>query len=159
MSKRFKVNHLGFHFPFDVYMCTCPCLHVSMSPYLHVFMSPCPCLHVFMSPCPCLRVFWTPLEENGNLCCERKTETANFRLFAANEQKRKVVFLGRQMINGNQRLLFQKMCPSVSTSYPICSYLHSALDNWTGPSSNISPSPGLPVTWGKFLCLTIYLMM
>jgi hypothetical protein len=36
------------------------------------------------------------------VCCEQKTETANFRLFAANGNgKRKFVFLGRPTINGD----------------------------------------------------------
>jgi hypothetical protein len=57
-------------------------------------------------------------ETNGKwqllfVCCKR--ETANFRLFATNEKgKRKFVFLGRQTMNGNQRLLFQQTCPSTS---------------------------------------------
>jgi hypothetical protein len=41
------------------------------------------------------------------VCCKQKAETANFRLFAANEnRKRKFVSLGRQTINGNRILLF-----------------------------------------------------
>jgi hypothetical protein len=39
-------------------------------------------------------------------------EEDNISLFAANG-KRKFVFLGRQMINGNRRLLFQQTCPSI----------------------------------------------
>ncbi len=40
--------------------------------------------------------------------------TAKIRLFAANGNgKRKFVFLGRQMINGNRRLLFQQTCQSM----------------------------------------------
>jgi hypothetical protein len=40
----------------------------------------------------------------------------NFRLFAANGNgKQKFVFLGRQMINVNRRLLFQRTCPSMQT--------------------------------------------
>ncbi len=43
------------------------------------------------------------LKDNGNLC-----------MFAANgKRKRKSVFLGRQMINSNQCLLFQQTCPSM----------------------------------------------
>ncbi len=48
----------------------------------------------------------------------RKTKTANFRLFFAN-RKRKFVFLGRQTINGNRRLLFQQTCPSMHWYYSI----------------------------------------
>ncbi len=33
--------------------------------------------------------------------------------------KQKFVFLGQQTINGNQRLLFQKMCPSMHNTQPI----------------------------------------
>jgi hypothetical protein len=37
------------------------------------------------------------------VCCKRKTELANFRLFAANRNgKGKFVFLGRQMITGDR---------------------------------------------------------
>jgi hypothetical protein len=44
-------------------------------------------------------------------------ENGNIRLFAANGNgKRKFVFLGRQPINGNQRLLCQQTCPSMVTS-------------------------------------------
>jgi hypothetical protein len=47
-------------------------------------------------------------------CYKRKTEAAIFGLFAANGNgKRKFVFLGRQTINGNRRLLFQQTCPSM----------------------------------------------
>ncbi len=40
------------------------------------------------------------------------TENGNLRLFVANG-KRNFVSLGQQTINGNHRLLFQKMCPSL----------------------------------------------
>jgi hypothetical protein len=41
-------------------------------------------------------------------------ENGNFRLLAANGNgKRKFVFLGRQTINGNRRLLFQQTCLSM----------------------------------------------
>jgi hypothetical protein len=46
--------------------------------------------------------------------CKRKKETTNFHLFAANGNgKRKFVFIGWQMINSNQGLLFQQTCPSM----------------------------------------------
>jgi hypothetical protein len=48
--------------------------------------------------------------ENGDpfIGCKRKTETANFRLFASNENG-KLTFICPDLltINGNQRLLFQ----------------------------------------------------
>jgi hypothetical protein len=45
-----------------------------------------------------------------------KTEKASFRLFSANGNgKWKFVFLGRSMINGNRRSLFQQMCPSMTS--------------------------------------------
>ncbi len=44
---------------------------------------------------------------------KKLTENGNFRLFAVNRNgKRKFVFLGRQTINANRRLLFQQMYPS-----------------------------------------------
>jgi hypothetical protein len=46
---------------------------------------------------------------------KRETETANFRLFAANgNRKLKFVFLGQQTISGNRRLLFPQTCPSLT---------------------------------------------
>ncbi len=52
------------------------------------------------------------------ICCKQTTETANFRLFAANgKRKQKFVSFGRQMINGNRRLLFQQTCPSMMYMY------------------------------------------
>ncbi len=35
-------------------------------------------------------------------------------LFISCKQKWKFIFLGRQMFNGNRRLLFQKTCPSMN---------------------------------------------
>ncbi len=50
------------------------------------------------------------------ICCNFNihiyTETANFRLFSAN-RKQKLGFLGWQMTNGNQHLLFQQTCLSM----------------------------------------------
>jgi hypothetical protein len=118
----------------------CPCLHVhvSMSPCinfsmfqcLHVYVSMLPCLHLNFSMSPCLHVFMSPCHnvlmfpqtENVTsgkrqlpfVFCKRKTETANLRFVAANVNgKQKFVFLGRQTINGNRRLLFQITCPSM----------------------------------------------
>jgi hypothetical protein len=50
----------------------------------------------------------------SDLCCKQKMEIANFRLFAANRnRKRKFVFFGRQEINGTRKLLFQQTCLSM----------------------------------------------
>ncbi len=47
------------------------------------------------------------------VCCQWKTETLNFYLFAANGNgKRTFIFLGWKTINANQRLLLQQTCPS-----------------------------------------------
>jgi hypothetical protein len=57
--------------------------------------------------------------ENGNgqlpfVCCKQKMDTENFRLFAAYRNgKRTFVFLGWQMVNGNQLLLYQQTCSSM----------------------------------------------
>ncbi len=87
MSKWIKENHLGIHFLFNVFMSPCPCLHVSMSQFLHVSMFPCLHLHVSvsMSPSPCLHVSTFPDCENGKgkteegkllfVCCKRKWKT------------------------------------------------------------------------------------
>jgi hypothetical protein len=48
-----------------------------------------------------------------------QAQKANFRLFAANgNAEQKFVFLGRQTINGNRRLLFQQT-PSMSVCYVV----------------------------------------
>jgi hypothetical protein len=69
-------------------------------------------------------------ETNGKekllfVCCKWKTETqtsvcllqkenGNSKLpFLSCKRKQKFVFLGLQSINGNRRLLFQQMCPSM----------------------------------------------
>ncbi len=104
-GKRIKENRLGFRNPFYFFHnmsefpnILIPCLHAK---------TPCLCLHFSMFPClmstsPCLRVSGIPQTENGThgkwhlpfVFCERKTETANFHLFAANrKKKRKCVFL------------------------------------------------------------------
>jgi hypothetical protein len=52
--------------------------------------------------------------ENINFLCLLQTETASFRLFSANgNRKQKFVFLGWQTINGSHRLLFQRTSPSM----------------------------------------------
>jgi hypothetical protein len=63
--------------------------------------------------------------------CKLKTEMANFRLFAANGKhmfyaengNQTFVFLVQQTTNGNRRLLFQQMCPSmlIGTEYLVVS--------------------------------------
>jgi hypothetical protein len=109
-------------------MSPCPCLHVriSMSPFLHASMS-----HVYVSMF--LSLHASTVLENGNFCVfvangmvttvcllPTKTKKVNFRFFgffAANGNgKRKFVFLGQKMINGNQQLLFLQTCPSMITT-------------------------------------------
>jgi hypothetical protein len=144
--KRMDENRLGFLFcfPFDfvfMSMSPCPCLHVQVSRplclCLHVSMTPCfhvscLCFHVSMSPSPCLCVSMfaefrnTENRTNGKrqlpfVCCKREMEMTDFRLFAANgNRKWKFVFLFRQTINGNRRLLFQQTCPSMGSTSKIC---------------------------------------
>ncbi len=89
--------------------------------YDHVSMSLCSCLHVSISlpPCPCLQVSRIPQTKNKTngkrqlmfVFCKQQTETANFRLFAANG-KQTFFFFGRQTINVNRHLMFQQLCPS-----------------------------------------------
>jgi hypothetical protein len=63
-------------------------------------MSPCLHLHAFISMSPCIYVSMFPEFQNRKMqlpfvSCKRKTETENFRLFAANGNgKRKFIFLG-----------------------------------------------------------------
>jgi hypothetical protein len=111
-------------------MSLCPCLHVSLSPCFHVSMSIRPlvhvslslCFHVSMVPCPCLNVSGILQTENGTngkqqlpfVFCKRKAGISNFSLFAAIRNRKLIfVFLGRQAINGNRRLLLQQTCPSM----------------------------------------------
>jgi hypothetical protein len=81
-------------YTYDYSICICMCI--------------CICKHI---------VLYT---ENGNFClhaAKRNTETANFRLFAANgNRKRKFVFPGRHTINDNRSLLFQQACLSMDLS-------------------------------------------
>ncbi len=116
-----------FCFPFDVSMSMSLCLH--MSPCLHFSTFPCLCLQVSMSPSlhvsksPSLHVSMSPCfskrKTATSVCfCKRKTETANIRLFAANEKgKRKFGFFGQQTINGNRRLLFQQKFMCICTGF------------------------------------------
>jgi hypothetical protein len=83
---------------------------IEMSKVSQYFNSMSPCLNLHVSMSPCLQTE-TELKEKGNFylfSCKRKTETANFCLFAANGNG-KFLFLGRQMIKGNRRLLFRKI--------------------------------------------------
>ncbi len=110
--------------------CPRPCLYVLVHVSMSSSMLPCPrpCCHVmFPCPRPCfyVHVYVLVLEtllqtENGTdgkrqlpfVCCKRKTETANFCLFAANGNgKWKFVFYGQWTINGYRRLPFQQKCP------------------------------------------------
>ncbi len=127
-GKRIMENCLGFWFPFDVSMNLCPCLHVTnISLFLHVSMCMSPFFHVsiHVSMSPCLHVPRIRQAQNGTnekrqllfVGCKQKMETENFRLFAENRNiKGKFVFLGRQTMNGNRRLLFQQTCPSMPLS-------------------------------------------
>ncbi len=69
--------------------------HINIQKYINKY--------IFMLPFQYLYIYSTQkveLVENGNL-----------RLFSA--KKRKFIFLGRQMINGNRCSLFQQTCPSM----------------------------------------------
>ncbi len=58
----------------------------------------------------------TELREKATTVCLLKIENGSGKLlFLCRKQKRKkkVVFLSRQMINGDRRLLFQRTCPSM----------------------------------------------
>ncbi len=103
----------GLAFPISVSASPCLCLQVSMSSSssFHVYISP--CFHVSMilqkvngtnSKRQLWYIFW-----------KWNTGATYFCLFAPNENvKRKFVFLGRQTINSDWRLLFQQTCPSMS---------------------------------------------
>jgi hypothetical protein len=120
-----------------------PCLHSTMFPCLNVYVSMFLCLHLnvygslclYVSMIRCLHLnvsrstcIWSPCL-NFSRICKLRTEqikNGNFRLFAANgkqeeqssvclsKTEQKFVFLGRQTINSNRRLLFQHMCPSIA---------------------------------------------
>jgi hypothetical protein len=110
-----KIACMSFRLPFDVFMFMYPRLYVSMSPCLHVSMTPSSCLHVLVSTFR-NSANGNRLTENGNLVCFLQTETANFRFFAAYRNgKWSFVFLGRQTINDGRRLLFQQTLPSMTT--------------------------------------------
>ncbi len=84
-------------------------LHVSIFPCLHVFLFLCLCLHVSslhvsMSPGPCFlnsnNKKWNQRKMATSVCL-LQTGPANFRLFAANgNRKRKFIFLSLWTING-----------------------------------------------------------
>ncbi len=89
---------------------------------------------------------YTENRTNGKLqlpfvCCKRKTETANFRLYctANGNRKRNFVFLGQQMINSSRRLLYQPACPSMMTSRISCDHSSYQVFLWLCPSHQIVP--------------------
>jgi hypothetical protein len=119
-----KLNQPGIRFPFPFLIkkkkVRIPQYFSPMSPSPHVVMSPWPLVpwpHVPMAPWShdpwapyCKRKWQLPY-----VCCKQKTETANFRLFdAKGNGKQKIVFLGRQTINANRRLLFQQTGPPIA---------------------------------------------
>jgi hypothetical protein len=54
------------------------------------------------------------------VCCIFKMKTANFRLFAANRNRKEKIFvLGRQTIISNGQLLVQQTCPSMAEMTPV----------------------------------------
>jgi hypothetical protein len=83
-------------------------IYMYMSMYMYMFISMYMKIYMYI----CINVYMYMFAENRTY---GKTETANFHWYAGNGNgKRKFVFLGRQMINGNRRLLFQQTC------LPIC---------------------------------------
>jgi hypothetical protein len=82
-------------FSFDAYISSC----------FHVSLSVSPCLHFSMSMSPHFRNSANGKRQLSFVFCKQKTETANFRLFVANRnRKRTFVFLGWQTINGLWRI-------------------------------------------------------
>jgi hypothetical protein len=54
------------------------------------------------------------------LCCKQKMEMGNFRVSAETiNGKWEFVSLGQQTVNGNRRLLFPQMCPSMRLTFII----------------------------------------
>jgi hypothetical protein len=145
-----------FHLFVSMLMSPCLYVHASMSTCFYVcFHTSCLCLylHVSMSPCPCLNVSGMQQTENRTngkqqllfVCCKRKTETANFRLFAANRNgKRKFVFLGQQMINGIQRLLSQQMSPFMLFLKKVCLKLNKKGGNMPLLTVNVEKQENVP---------------
>jgi hypothetical protein len=72
--------------------------------YLYIYIYVFRCIHtyIYIGISTLYTVYIYPEKE--------LTENENFHLFAAN-RKKKFVFLGRQTINGNRRLLFQQTRP------------------------------------------------
>jgi hypothetical protein len=119
----FKIPCLHVHVP-------CLCLHVYMAPFLHVSMS-----QVYISMFPFLHVHAAMFPEfrkpkNGMnvkqplpfVCYKRKNNRNNkssaYLLICCKwKQKTEFVFLSRQRINGNRRLLFQQTYPSMPVSF------------------------------------------
>jgi hypothetical protein len=90
-----------------------------------------------MSSSPCLHV--SQCFQNSANKKPELTENRNFRLFAANTKGKrqtsicllqmetenwKFVFIGRQTINSNRRLLFQQTCPSLEISRKATCWRH-----------------------------------
>jgi hypothetical protein len=82
-------------------------IHIYIYIYMYVYISIHTCIYIYI----CIYIYmW-------------KTETANFRLFTAYfrffsaNRKWKFVFLGRETINSDRRLLFQQTCLSLIVWY------------------------------------------
>ncbi len=93
---------------FHVYVSILPCLclYFPMSPFLHVYMSPCLWLHVSGIQFRKRKRNWRKTQLPF-VCCKRKMEMANFRLFAANGKwKRQTSVCLLQTENGNGKLSF-----------------------------------------------------
>ncbi len=109
------------------------CLHLNVS--ISILPSPCHHLHVTIStspsPSPYVSLSMTLRFRNSTNGKRnwRKTAASVYFLqmengngkprFVCCKWKQTFVFLGRQMINGNRRLLFQHMCPSMENAINI----------------------------------------
>ncbi len=99
-GQRINENRLGFRFPCPV---SCPCLcsrqyfHVLVRVHLYIYVHAHIHVHFHVHVYFHVTLLQTEIETNGKqqlpfVCCKRKTEMANFCLFAANENgKRKFV--------------------------------------------------------------------
>ncbi len=120
-------------------MSPCPCLHgqASITPCVHLSMFPCPmstvCLYVSMSPPPCFHVFMSPCPyvhvSKFPEVHKRKTATSENgkgkgQIFVCCRRNGKRIFLGRQTINSNGRLLFQQTCSSMDGKGEQPTFLH-----------------------------------
>ncbi len=102
-GKRILKKHMGFCFLFETVAC------IYMLPFQYIYTEN-----------------WTMRKwQLPFVCCKPKTEMADFHLFPANGSgKRKLIFLSRQMISDNRRLLFQQTCPSMMFSLAASFYWH-----------------------------------